>query len=304
MKEKSGILIVIVGPTAVGKTSLCLKLAKYFKTQIISADSRQFYKEMNLGTAKPSLIELNQAIHYLVDFKSVKDSYDVRAFEKDAIEYIDKILKNNSIAILTGGSGLYIDAVCKGFDDIPTVDADIRLDLIAKYEANGLSYLQNEVAQRDPEYYDLVDKQNPQRLMRALEVCLGTGNKFSSYRIKKKVERPFHILKIGLERERPELYERIDYRMDVMLANGLLDEVKSLYPLKDLNALQTVGYSELFDFIDGKYSWEEAVRLLKRNSRRYAKRQMTWFRKDDEITWFNPENENGVITFIKEKLKA
>lgn len=303
MKEKSGILIVIVGPTAVGKTSLCLKLAKFFKTEIISADSRQFYKEMTLGTAKPTPVEQSQAKHHLVDCKSIKDSYDVKSFERDVIHLIDDIFKKKKVAILTGGSGLYVDAICKGFDEIPAVEPRIRQEIIENYENKGLAYLQNEVKLRDPEYYEIVDQQNPQRLMRALEVVLGTGSKFSSFRVKKKIDRSFHIIKIGLNRDREDLYKRIDGRMDQMLANGLLGEVKELYQYKDLNALQTVGYSELFDFLDNEYSWEEAVRLLKRNSRRYAKRQLTWFRKDDEITWFHPENENEITAYIAGKVE-
>ncbi len=302
-KGKLGILIVIAGPTAVGKTSLCLKLANFFKTEIISADSRQFFKEMNLGTAKPTPEERNQVTHHLVDFKSITEPYDVRTFEIDVFALLHEIFKKKKVVILTGGSGLYIDAICKGLDEIPLVDPKIRIEIISKYEANGLDFLQTEVARLDPEYYETVDRQNPQRLMRALEVCLGTGNKFSSYRLKKIIERPFHILKLGLDRDRESLYKRIDQRMDQMLADGLLDEVKSLYPYKDLNALKTVGYSELFDFIDGKYPYEEAVRLLKRNSRRYAKRQLTWFRKDDETVWFNPGNESEIIAYLTSKVK-
>lgn len=303
MKEKSGIVIVIAGPTAVGKTALCLKIAKIFNTEIISADSRQFFQEMNLGTAKPTPEERSQIIHHLVDFKSITEPYDVRSFENDAIELLNEIFKIKKVAILTGGSGMYIDAICKGFDDIPAIDPEIRLGIIKKFEVDGLSYLQEEIENHDPEYYKVVDKQNPQRLMRALEVCLGTRNKFSSYRIKKKVERPFDIIKIVLNREREELYERIDKRMDQMLSNGLLEEVISLYPYKDMNALQTVGYTEIFNYIDGKYPWEETVRLLKRNSRRYAKRQLTWFRKDEQYVWFHPENEEEIIDFINKKIE-
>ncbi|SNS21898.1 tRNA dimethylallyltransferase [Belliella buryatensis] len=298
MKDKK-YLIVIVGPTAVGKTDLCINLGKIFKTEIISSDSRQFFKEMNLGTAKPSLDELKSVKHHLVNSHSIFEPYDVKAFEKDVLTILENIFSSKDVAIMTGGSGLYIDAICNGFDDIPDIDPTIRAGIIKKFEEKGLTYLQDRVANIDPDYYEIVDKNNPQRLMRAIEVFDGTGHTFSSFRKRKKIERPFHIIKIGLERDREELYDRIDHRMDLMIAKGLFEEAAELYPYKHLNALQTVGYSEIFGYLDGEYDKEEAVRLLKRNSRRYAKRQLTWFRKDESIRWFLPNQEKDILDFIK-----
>lgn len=295
-------LILVVGPTAVGKTDLCLNLAKKFRTEIVSCDSRQFYREMNLGTAKPSLEELRLVPHHLINSLSVEDDYDVRKFEKDALEILEHIFSKNSVAIMTGGSGLYADAITDGLDEIPDVDPEIRKRIIAEYEEKNLEWLQDEVKKVDPEYYELVDKQNPQRLMRALEVYLGTGLKFSGFRVKTKAIRPFQIIKIGLERGREELYQRIDLRMDQMVAAGLFDEADALFGKRHLNALQTVGYSEIFGYLEGKYDKEEAIRLLKRNSRRYAKRQLTWFRRDLEIKWFHPEEQDQIIAWVKTQM--
>jgi tRNA dimethylallyltransferase len=292
-------LILVVGPTAVGKTDLCLNLAKKFKTEIVSCDSRQFYREMNLGTAKPSADELKAVKHHLVNSLSIDAEYDVRKFENDALRILDEIFQNSNVAIMTGGSGLFADAITKGFDEIPDVDSDIRKQIIEEFEAKGLEWLQAELSKVDPEYFDQVDRQNPQRLMRALEVYRGTGLKFSSFRVKKMVARPFHIIKIGLERDRQELYDRIDLRMDQMIAAGLFDEADALFGKRHLNALQTVGYSEIFGFLEGKYDRDEAIRLLKRNSRRYAKRQLTWFRRDEEIRWFHPDQKQEILTWIE-----
>lgn len=303
MKDKK-YLIVIVGPTAVGKTDLCIKLGKKFKTEIISSDSRQFFREMKLGTAKPSQAELNIVKHHLVDSHSIFDTYDVKAFEKDALAILEQIFSSKDIAIMTGGSGLYVDAICDGFDDIPDIDPAIRAGIIKAFEEKGLTYLQDRVSAIDPGYYEIVDRQNPQRLMRAVEVFEGTGKPFSSFRNKKKVERPFHIIKIGLVRDREELYYRIEQRMDMMIETGLFEEANELYPFKNLNALQTVGYSEIFGYLDGKYDKEEAVRLLKRNSRRYAKRQLTWFGKDENIRWFRPDQENEIIAYLADQIAS
>lgn len=295
-------LVVIAGPTAVGKTELCLNLAKKFNTDIISSDSRQFFKETNLGTAKPSDMQLREVPHHLINTLSIHEDYDVKEFEKDALSLIDSIFQKNDIILMTGGSGLYIDAVCNGFDDMPQIDPATRKKIIDEYEINGLDFLKGEVKRHDPEYFDIVDQNNPQRLMRAIEVFRGTGRPFSSFRNKKKVERYFGIIKIGLERERAELYQRIDSRMDLMIQKGLFEEADSLLLYSDLNALQTVGYTEIFGFLRGKYDKIEAIRLLKRNSRRYAKRQLTWFKRDPKMTWFHPDQIEDVMAFISSQI--
>lgn len=295
-------LVLVVGPTAVGKTELCLKLAKKFKTEIVSCDSRQFYKEMKLGTAKPSTSELSEVRHHFIDSLSIFEAYDVRKFEKDALGLLENLFQENEVVILTGGSGLFADIVVKGMDEIPDIDPEIRKSILTEYDQNGLQWLQNEVGQIDPDYFEKVDRQNPQRLMRALEIYRGTGLKFSAFRKNKKAQRPFEVIKIGLNRDRDDLYRRIDQRMDAMIEQGLFEEAKSLFPHRHLNALQTVGYSEIFDFLEGKYGQEEAVRLLKRNSRRYAKRQLTWFRRDEEIHWFYPEDQEAIIQLIKAQM--
>lgn len=292
----------MVGPTGVGKTDLCLKLGKKFNTQIISCDSRQFYKEMNLGTAKPSPEELAEVPHHLINSLSIEEEYDVRKFEQDALSILDLLFQSNQLVLMTGGSGLFADAVVKGLDEIPDVDPEIRKGIISEFEQKGLLWLQGEVEKTDPEYYQVVDQQNPQRLMRALEVSRGTGLKFSSFRIKKKAVRTFKTIKIGLYRDREELYERIDLRMDQMIESGLFEEAEALFEKRTLNALQTVGYSEIFGYLEGKYDREEAVRLLKRNSRRYAKRQMTWFRRDVEIQWFKPDQEKEITEWIENQM--
>jgi len=295
-------LILVVGPTAVGKTSLCLNLANRYQAGIVSCDSRQFYREMNLGTAKPSPTELAAAPHYLINSRSIEEDYDVKQFEKEAIALLEKLFAQNGVVIMTGGSGLFADAVTEGFDEMPTIDPQIRQDIINEYQAKGLVFLQKEVKNCDPVYFELVDQQNPQRLMRALEVYRGTGRPFSDFRVKQKINRPFDVIKIGLERPREELYERIESRMDVMIDTGLFDEAEGLFPKRHLNALQTLGYTEVFDFIEGKYDRAEAIRLLKRNSRHYAKRQLTWFKKDADIRWFNPENDSDILIYLKDQI--
>lgn len=295
-------LLLVVGPTAVGKTSISINLAKKFNTEIVSCDSRQFYREMNVGTAKPSSEELQQVKHHLINSLSIEQDYDVRMFEKDALQILDGIFQKSNVAIMTGGSGLFADAITNGLDEIPDVDPDIRKEIIFEFEEKGLVWLQSELAKADPEYFDQVDRRNPQRLMRALEVYRGTGLKFSSFRVQKKSIRPFEIIKIGLDRPRQELYDRIDIRMDQMIEGGIFDEADALFGRRNLNALQTVGYSEIFGFMEGKYDREEAVRLLKRNSRRYAKRQMTWFRRDEKICWFHPDQGWEIITWIETQM--
>jgi tRNA dimethylallyltransferase len=302
LKLSNKYLIIVLGPTAVGKTGLSIKIAQTFHTEIISSDSRQFYRETQIGTAKPDEEELKLVPHHLIGNKSIQDFYDVKDFEKDALEVLDVIFKSNDVAIMTGGSGLYVDIVCEGLDEIPEIDQKIRENIILEYEKRGISFLQEELEKLDPDFYRKVDLNNPQRLMRAIEVCRGTGLPFSSFRVKKKVQRPFKIIKVGLERDREELYARINQRMDMMIERGLFGEAEALFPFRHLNALQTVGYTEIFGFMEGKYDKEEAIRLLKRNSRRYAKRQLTWFRRDLDIHWFHPEKEKEIIQFIRNEI--
>jgi tRNA dimethylallyltransferase len=293
-------LVVIVGPTAVGKTDLSIKLAKSLETEIVSADSRQIFREMNVGTAKPTEAELLAVKHHLINSHSVAEDYDAATFATDALEVLRQIFSTHQFAILCGGSGLYIKGVCEGFDDIPEVSSEIRDDLVKNYEASGISYLQNLMEELDPELLHQIDRNNPHRLIRALEVRIATGFSISTFRKKNTADRDFNILKIGLELPREILNQRIDDRMDMMIQQGLFEEAKSLYTFREKNALQTVGYQEVFDYMDGKYSYEEAVRLLKRNSRRYAKRQMTWFKRDPDIKWFNPDQCEEILQRINQ----
>lgn len=295
-------LVVIAGPTAVGKTELCVRLAHYFTTEIISADSRQFYREMTIGTAKPTADEQEGITHHFINSHSVVDEYNAAAFEQDALACIETILAQHTICILTGGSTLYIKMLTDGMDEIPDVDPEIRVQLQHTLDTQGLEVLIKQLDELDPVYGQQVDRANPQRVMRALEVSIGTGMPYSSFRKGTKVERPFQIIKIGLNREREELYQRIDARMDLMLQNGLVEEVRSLASYRDKNALQTVGYREVFDFLDGMYDEAEMIRLLKRNSRRYAKRQLTWFTRDTEYQWFHPSQFDEIVQYIEKQI--
>jgi tRNA dimethylallyltransferase len=295
-------LILVVGPTAVGKSDLCLNLAKKFQTEILSCDSRQFYREMNRGTAKPSAEELAEVPHHFINNLSITDAYDVRKYEEDALNLMNSLFQKHQVLLMTGGTGLFADVVVNGMDAIPEVSPEIREKIIQEYQAKGLSWLQSAVEEVDPEFFAQVDRSNPQRLMRALEIWRGTGLKFSSFRTKNKVKRPFEVIKIGLDRPREELYERIDRRMEQMLAEGLFEEAEGLVEKRGLNALQTLGYTEIFDFLEGKYDKEELVRLLKRNSRRYAKRQLTWFRKDPLIRWFHPSEERQILSYLENQI--
>ncbi|GEO03517.1 tRNA dimethylallyltransferase 1 [Adhaeribacter aerolatus] len=297
----SPVLVVIAGPTAVGKTDLCLKLARELHTDIISADSRQFYQEMNFGTAKPSPAELQMVKHYFINSHHITEEYSCGAFEADTLALLNELFREKSMVILTGGSGLYIQAVCEGLDDIPEALPAIRQQLITQLEQEGLPGLLKQLHELDPEYYQQVDRANPQRIIRALEVCYSSGQPYSSFRGSGARQRPFNIVKIGLTRDRAELYQRIDQRMDQMLAAGLAEEARQLYPYRAHNALQTVGYKEIFDFIEEKQDWTETVRLLKRNSRRYAKRQLTWFRRDPAFQWFHPDNWAGILAYIAQR---
>ncbi len=296
-------LVVVVGPTAVGKTDLCVQLAKHYHTEIISADSRQFFREMSVGTAKPSPEEQQGIKHHFIDSHSITEEYNAGVYEQDVLQLLEDLFKEKDVVILTGGSGLYVRAVCEGMDEMPETDPAIREELTRTAEEKGLQPLLDQLQKLDPVYFEQVDQANPQRVVRALEVCLSSGQPYSSFRKSQTQERPFNIIKIGLNRDRAELYQRIDQRMDLMLEQGLLQEVKDLYPYRQHNALQTVGYKEIFDYLEGKYDWEEAVRLLKRNSRRYAKRQLTWFHKFPDYTWFHPSQWQELTAFIDEQIK-
>lgn len=297
-------LISIVGPTAIGKTTLSIKLAQYFNTEIVSADSRQFYKEMHIGTAAPSETELKQAKHHFIHHKSIKDSYNVGAFEKDALALLDKQFKKHNIVIMVGGSGLYIDAVTKGLDNFPKVDDSIRETLNEELEKNGLESLQSKLKDLDYVSYNTIAIDNPQRVIRALEICIGSGQPYSSFLNKEKVKRNFKTVSIGLTAERDIMYTRINERVDKMMEEGLLDEVEGLIEYKDLNSLNTVGYKELFKYLGKEWDLDFAVSEIKKNSRRFAKRQTTWFKKNDQISWFDYRYELKEITdYINKKIQ-
>jgi len=291
-------LLVIVGPTAVGKTAVALRLANHFKTGIISADSRQIFRELKIGTAKPTSDDLAAVPHYFINSHSIHETFDAAQFGLEALALIHRLFVAHDHLILCGGSGLYVRAVCEGFDEIPPIAEEIREELMKEYAENGIGSLQATMQRLDPDLAGRIDLQNPQRLIRALEVIRGTGKSISSYQKQKKLHHPFSIVKIGLEVPREELNLRIDARMDEMITEGLFDEAQTLLPFRNNNALQTVGYQEIFDFFDGKYDKAEAIRLLKRNSRRYAKRQMTWFRRDREIVWVNPANIDEILANV------
>lgn len=278
-------LIVIVGPTASGKTTLAIQLAKDLKTEIVSADSRQFYREMSVGTAKPTTAELSQVKHHFINSHSITENYSVGDFEKQCLSLLNELFKKHDSVVLVGGSGLFIKAICEGFDELPQASPGIREKLNILLQENSIGYLQERLKLVDPVYYTQVDLSNPQRLIRALEVFESTGKPFSSFRKAKTNKRPFNILKIGIDLPRQILYDRINLRVDQMVKDGLLQEVKALLPHRHLNALNTVGYTELFDYFDGKADLETSISNIKQNTRRFAKRQMTWFRKDDEIRW-------------------
>lgn len=287
METSPKYLITIIGPTAIGKTALSIKIARHFGCDIISADSRQFFKEMAIGTAVPSAEELDGAPHHFIQNISIFDEYTVGDFERDAIAKLDELYQTNDFAVMVGGSGLYIDAVLKGFDDFPDVDPSVREELIINYEKHGISYLQEELKRLDPVHYDKVALENPQRLMRALEVSIGSGRPYSSFLNIKKNSRHFTPIIIGLEADRATIYQRINERVDIMAANGLIEEARALYMHKKLNALQTVGYRELFAHFDGDFTLEEALEEIKKNTRRFAKRQMTWFQRNEGAKWFD-----------------
>lgn len=295
------ILIVIIGPTGIGKTDIAVEIAQHYNTEIISADSRQFYREMNIGTAVPSEEQLSLVKHHFVRFISVKDYYSASLFERDVISLLPSIFEKNRIAVMAGGSGMYIDAVCNGIDDIPDIDPEIRKKYNDLFSREGTESLRTALKILDPEYYSKVDLRNHKRIIRALEICETTGRPYSSFLTRKKVIRDFDIIKIGLERKREELYERINRRVDTMINRGLEEEARKLFPLRSFNALNCVGYREFFQYFEGLISREKAIDLIRQNSRHYAKRQITWWARDKEIKWFGPDQAGNIIDYIEEK---
>ena len=300
-------LIVLTGPTAVGKTAVSLDIAKHFGIPVINADSRQIFKELRIGTARPTEAEMQQVKHYFVGTLGIEDYYSASLYEQQVLELLEKEFQSHDYALLSGGSMMYIDAVCDGIDDIPTIDDDTRALMKQRLKDEGLEALVEELKRLDPEYYEIVDRQNPRRVVHALEICVMTGKTYTSFRKKEsgvgsqessRDVRPFRIKKIGLNREREELYNRINARVDKMMSDGLLDEVKALYPKKELNALNTVGYKELFDYLDGRWPLEEAVERIKGNTRRYARKQLTWYKKDEHIRWFHPDDKQSLMNYI------
>ena len=290
--------IVVVGPTAVGKTSFAIQLAQHFHTSIISADSRQCFVELNIGVAKPSEAELKAVKHYFVNSHHIEEEVNAALFENLSLLWIEEIFQRHDIAVMAGGTGLYVKAFSEGLDDVPPTDSDVRKKIVSLFEANGIKWLQEELQVNDPLFVAEGEMQNPQRMMRALEVKIISGKSIFSFRSKKQKDRPFRIIKIGLELPRELLYDRINKRVDAMMNDGLLEEAKTLYPFRKLNALQTVGYRELFEYLDGKTSLEAAVDLIRQNTRHYAKRQLTWFKKDDSILWLNAAQTPASIEFV------
>ena len=304
----SNFLITIIGPTAIGKTALSISLAQHFGCDIISCDSRQFFKEMKIGTAVPSDDELKAAPHHFIQHKSIFESYSVGDFEREALLKLDELFKKNNFQIMVGGSGLYVDAILKGFDDFPDINPAVREEIKLAYESKGLAYLQQKLKELDPFYFEKISSenlqtlQNPQRMMRFVEVCIGSGKPYSSFLNQKKNSRNFIPIVIGLESDREIMYDRINRRVDIMINEGLLEEAKNLFPNKQLNALQTVGYRELFDYFNKKISLDFAVEEIKKNTRRFAKRQLTWFKRTENVNWFDFQTDaNEIITFIQSK---
>ena len=297
-------LIVLAGPTASGKTATAIKLAKAFDAEIISADSRQFYKELSTGTAAPTAEELAQVKHHFVHNLSIEDKYDVADYERDVLDFLKQYFNTKNVAIMTGGSGLFIDAVCNGLDSMPDISEEVRNRVTKMLEADGIEGLQRDVERVDNDYFQVVDKQNPRRLQRALEVYYQTGKPYSAFRQRNVAKRDFEITKLAILWDRDKLIERINQRVDMMMQQGLLDEVKSVYPKRHLNSLNTVGYKELFDYLDGKCTLEQAVEQIKINTRQYAKRQMTWLRKNGDYQWFTIDEVDGIFNTIFERLTS
>lgn len=297
-------LIVLIGPTGIGKTDLSLNIAEHYNTEIISADSRQLYADLKIGTAAPTPEQLARVKHHFVGTLQLTDYYSAAQYEAEVMKKLDELFKRHNVIVLTGGSMMYVDAVCKGIDDIPTVDEETRKTLMQHYENVGLERLCAELKILDPEYYDIVDKKNPKRVIHALEICYMTGQTYTSFRTSQTKERPFNIIKVGLRREREELYARINKRVDIMMEDGLLEEAKSVYQYKDLNSLNTVGYKEMFKYLDGEWELPFAIEKIKQNSRIYSRKQVTWFKRDTDITWFHPDDTDNIMSFIEERLNA
>ena len=297
-------LIVLIGPTGIGKTDLSLNIAEHYNTEIISADSRQLYADLKIGTAAPTPEQLARVKHHFVGTLQLTDYYSAAQYEAEVMKKLDELFKRHNIIVLTGGSMMYVDAVCKGIDDIPTVDEETRKTLMQHYENVGLERLCAELKILDPEYYDIVDKKNPKRVIHALEICYMTGQTYTSFRTSQTKERPFNIIKVGLRREREELYARINKRVDIMMEYGLLEEAKSVYQYKDLNSLNTVGYKEMFEYLDGEWEPPVAIEKIKQISRIYSRKQVTWFKRDTDITWLHPDDTDNIMSFIEERLNA
>ncbi len=293
-------LIVITGPTAVGKTDICIDIARHFNIPIINADSRQIYRELRIGTAMPSEEQLKAVRHYFVGSIGIDDYYNASMFEQDVLRLLNEQFKHSPIQLLSGGSMMYIDAVCNGIDDIPTIRDEIREEMKKRFEQEGLDVLCEELRRMDPEHYEIVDRKNYRRVIHALEICHQTGKTYTSFRTQEKKRRPFQIVKIGLNRDREELYERINKRVDLMMRDGLLNEAKSLYSKRENNALNTVGYKEMFAYLDGTWSLEEAVERIKGNTRRYARKQLTWFKRDEQVRWFHPQQKEEILKYISQ----
>lgn len=296
-------LVILLGPTGVGKTELCLSLAEELNTEIVSCDSRQFFRELKIGTAAPTEAQMQRVKHHLVGNLSIFDYYSCGRFEIDALKKLDELFLSKDVVLMTGGSMLYIDAICKGIDDIPNVDQNLRDSLHERYANEGIDNILSELKLLDPEYYDMVDKKNHKRIIHALEICLTSGKTFSSFRKETAKARPFDIIKIGLNLPREELYDRINKRVDIMFEEGLLEEAKKFYPHRNLNSLNTVGYKELFEYFDGNWELDFAKSMIKQNSRRYAKKQLTWFNRDKDINWFRPDQQKEILSFLKNRLK-
>ncbi|WP_042368600.1 tRNA (adenosine(37)-N6)-dimethylallyltransferase MiaA [Bacteroides neonati] len=301
MSQKT--LIVLIGPTGVGKTELSLRLAEHFQTGIVSSDSRQLYADLKIGTAAPTAEQLNRVPHYLVGTLQLTDYYSAAQYEQEALAVLETQFEQHDVMILTGGSMMYVDAICKGIDDIPSIDAETREIMLQRYESEGLEKLCAELRLLDPEYYKIVDLRNHKRVIHALEICYMTGKTYTSFRTQQKKERPFRIIKIGLTRDRAELYDRINQRVDIMMQEGLLEEARSVYPYRELNSLNTVGYKELFQYLDGNWELPFAIEKIKQNSRIYSRKQMTWFKRDEEIQWFHPDQEKDILDYLQLKIQ-
>ena len=298
-------LITLQGPTGVGKTELSLRLAEFFDTCILNADSRQVYRDIPIGTAAPTEAEKQRVPHHFVEMLALDDYYSAAQYESDVLQLLnDEVFPQKDVAILSGGSMMYIDAVCKGIDDIPTIDAETREMMRERYEREGLEPLAEELRLLDPNYYAECDIRNPKRVVHALEICYMTGRTYTSFRVRRKAHRPFRIIKVGLQREREELYARINRRVDSMMQDGWLDEARRVLPFRHCNSLNTVGYKELFKYLDGEWELDFALEKIRRNTRVYSRKQMTWFRRDEEVRWFHPEDENGILDYLQAVLKT